>query len=198
MLFVIDSEFEWYRVLRRHQSRNANIARIHLHIVRISFLRKRLKMRCRFIFIVSISSEISHEDFLLFDKPGLFRWETISHLVFAKPELILDDGTVTIDLPNEVVRRGGRVTRFLLEHRRIRDPGHLDALLGDAHRVRRSADVRTVIHRFYVSQQQSVVISPSVFPRVIIHRLVFEIPFYLKRSLRNSLTSRVPVKKTES
>lgn len=40
-----------------------------------------------------------------------------SHLVFTKPELVLDDGTVTIDLPDEVVRRAGRAARFLLEYR---------------------------------------------------------------------------------
>lgn len=73
--------------------------------------------------------------------------------IFAKPKLVLDDGTVTVDLPDKIVRRAGRAARFLLEHRRIRDLRQLDDLLGDPQRVRRSAEVRTVIGCPYLPYQ---------------------------------------------
>lgn len=79
--------------------------------------------------------------------------ESLSHPVFAKPKLILDDRTVTVDLPYEVVRRAGRAARFLLEHRRIRDSRQLDNLLGDAQGVRRSAEIGTVIGYLHVLYQ---------------------------------------------
>lgn len=73
--------------------------------------------------------------------------------IFAKPKLVLDDGTVTVDLPDKIIRRAGRAARFLLEHRRIRDLRQLDDFLGDAQRVRRSAEVGTVIGRPYLPYQ---------------------------------------------
>lgn len=79
--------------------------------------------------------------------------ESLSHPVFAKPKLVLDDGTVTVDLPDEVVRRAGRAARFLLEHRRISDLRQVDDLLGDAQGVRRSAEIGTIIGCLYVPYQ---------------------------------------------
>lgn len=57
-----------------------------------------------------------------------------SHLVLTKPELIFDDGTVTVDLPDKIVRCFGHLAVFFLkivflEYRRIRYSRQLYGLL---------------------------------------------------------------------
>lgn len=70
-----------------------------------------------------------------------------SYPVFTKSELVLDDGAVTVDLPDEIVRGLGEAVRDLLEGGGIGDARYLDRRLGDSQGIRSPAQVEAVIRR---------------------------------------------------
>jgi len=93
-----------------------------------TFLKSKLKRRFAFMLIIIRFREIFRSTLTNGSVIQLIN----AYLVFTKPKLIFDNGTVTVDLPNEIVRRVGRATRFFLKDRWICNFRQFDDLLGDS------------------------------------------------------------------